>query len=79
MKIRAVGLTGVAHYTRYFCRDHCRIYFSSCIYVCGCVPDEVLKGHVVLLILPIYACLLKAPPFNMTYRDGIILTVTRTV
>ena len=24
-------------------------------------------------------CLLKAPPFNMTYRDGIILTVTRTV
>ena len=43
MKIRAVGLTGVAHYARYFCIYHRRIYFSSCIYVCGCVPAEVLR------------------------------------
>ena len=43
MKIRAVGLAGVAHYPRYFCIDHCRIYFSSCICVCGCVPAEVLR------------------------------------
>ena len=42
MKIRAVGLTGWL-YARYFCIDHCRIDFSSCIYVCGCVPAEVLR------------------------------------
>ena len=36
----------MAHYARYFCIDRCRIYFSSSIYVCGCVecvPAEVLR------------------------------------
>ena len=40
MKIQPVGLTGgVAHYTRYFCIERCRFYFSSCTYV----PGEVLR------------------------------------
>ena len=43
MKIRARWTDGLAHYARNFCIDHCRIYFSSCIYVCGCVLAEVLR------------------------------------
>ena len=37
MKILAVGRSTLVIFV------HCRIYFSNCIYVCGCVPAEVLR------------------------------------